>query len=214
MQPQKKDPYPLHFTDEVLNTLIRYEAYYFLDGYLGYYQNFIALEDKYKTRLRGFYMKVMLFRIKIGPPTYQKVIIKKIKDYLDNFMKIFLDDFTLYNDMESHLQKLGLCFQKCKKYGINLNPNKCAFTVFLGMILGFIVSKEGKLPYLKKIHAIENMPPTKNPQQIQVFNGMALFYRCFIKKIVAIMAPIIKLTKKTKTFLWTKECYIKGLGID
>jgi hypothetical protein len=44
--------------------------------------------------------------------------------------------------------------------------------IFLGMILGFIVSKEGKLPYPKRIQAIVNMPPPKNPEQIQVFNGM------------------------------------------
>jgi hypothetical protein len=50
------------------------------------------------------------------------------------------------------------------------------------------------------------MPPPKNSQEIQVFNGMAQFYRCFIKKFAAIMAPITKLTKRTKTFLWTKEC--------
>ncbi len=78
--------------------------------------------------------------------------------------------------------------------------------VFLRMVLGFIVFKEGKQPNPKKIQAILNMPPPKNPQQIQVFNGMALFYGCFIKKFATIMAPIIKLTKKTKTFLWIKEC--------
>jgi hypothetical protein len=41
------------------------------------------------------------------------------------------------------------------------------------MILGCIVSKEGKLPNPKKIKVIVNMPSPKNPQQIQVFNGMA-----------------------------------------
>ncbi len=41
------------------------------------------------------------------------------------------------------------------------------------MILGFIVSKKGKLLDPKKIQAIINMPPPKNPQHIQVFNGMA-----------------------------------------
>jgi hypothetical protein len=75
--------------------------------------------------------------------------------------------------------------------------------VFLGMILGFIISNEGKLPDPKKI---VNMPPPKNPQQIQVFNGMAQFYRCFIKKNVTIMAPITKLIRKTKNNNWTKEC--------
>jgi hypothetical protein len=38
--------------------------------------------------------------------------------------------------------------------------------VFLGMILGFIISKEGKLPDPKKIQVIINMPPLKNPQHI------------------------------------------------
>jgi hypothetical protein len=35
--------------------------------------------------------------------------------------------------------------------------------VFSRMILGFIVSKERKLPNLKKIQVIINMPPPKNP---------------------------------------------------
>ncbi len=78
-------------------------------------------------------------------------------------MKIFLDDFIVYSDMESHLQKLKLCFQKCREYGISLNFNKRAFMIFSGMILGFIVSKERKLPNPKKIQAIVNMPPPKNP---------------------------------------------------
>jgi hypothetical protein len=34
----KKDPYPLVFTNEVLNIITGYEAYFFLDGYLGYHQ--------------------------------------------------------------------------------------------------------------------------------------------------------------------------------
>ncbi len=89
---------------------------------------------------------------------------KIFRGYLDNFIKIFLDDFTLYSDMESLLQKLKLCFQKCKEYGISLNLNKCAFMVFLGVIMGFIISKERKLLDPKKIQAIINMPPPKNPQ--------------------------------------------------
>jgi hypothetical protein len=39
-------------------------------------------------------------------------------------MKIFLDDFTMYNDMDIHLQKLKLCFQKCKEYDINIDLEK------------------------------------------------------------------------------------------
>jgi hypothetical protein len=63
-------------------------------------------------------------------PTYQKGVTKAFKEYLDIFIKIFLDDFIVHNDMETHLQKLRLCFQKCRKYDISLNLHKCAFMVF------------------------------------------------------------------------------------
>jgi hypothetical protein len=78
-------------------------------------------------------------------------------------MKIFLDDFTICSDMESHLMKLRLCFQKCREYRINFNPEKCAFMVFLGLILRFIVSKKGKILDLKKVQVIMNMPVPINP---------------------------------------------------
>ncbi len=87
---------------------------------------------------------------KNGPPTYKRIVTKTFRKYLDNFMKIFLDDLILYNDIQSHLQKLRPCFEKCKEYGISLNLDKCAFMVFSGMILGFVVSKERKLLDPKK----------------------------------------------------------------
>lgn len=62
----------------------------------------------------------MPFGVKNGPPTYQRVASKTLRDYLKKFMKIFLDHFTVYKD--THLQKLRSCFQKCKEFGINLNP--------------------------------------------------------------------------------------------
>jgi hypothetical protein len=45
----------------------------------------------------------MPFGVKNGPPTHQKVITNAFKKYLDNFMKTFVDDFTIYSDMKSRL---------------------------------------------------------------------------------------------------------------
>ncbi len=63
---------------------------------------------------------------------------------------------------DTHLAKHRLC---CIKFGISLNTNKCAFMVFLGIILGLVDPK--------KIQAIVQMFVPSNPQQIQVFNKMA-----------------------------------------
>jgi hypothetical protein len=86
------------------------------------------------------------------------------------------------------------------------SAEKCAFMVFLRLILGFIVSKEGKIPYPKKVKVIMNMLVPTNPQQIYNFNGMAHFYRCFIKNFAFIMAPITKLMKKIEYFVSTTKC--------
>jgi len=57
----KKDPYPLPFTNEMLNVIVGYEAYSFLDGYARYHQITIILEDRYRTASiidwGGFYME-------------------------------------------------------------------------------------------------------------------------------------------------------------
>jgi hypothetical protein len=45
--------------------------------------------------------------------------------------------------------------------------------VFVGTILGFIVSKEGKVMDPKNIETLVNMTVLSTPQNIQVFNGMA-----------------------------------------
>jgi hypothetical protein len=76
--------------------------------------------------------------------------------------------------------------------------------------LGFIISKEGKLLDPKKIQTIVNMPLPKNSQQIKVFNGMAQFYRCFIKNFIVIITPITKLTQKKKLFF--RQRNVRRLG--
>jgi hypothetical protein len=72
-------------------------------------------------------------------------------------MKIFLDDFTIFNDLSNHLEKPKKCFLKCKEFGINLNLYKCAFMVLSKTTLSFIVSKEGKIMDPKKVEALINM---------------------------------------------------------
>jgi hypothetical protein len=72
----------------------------------------------------------MPFGIKNGQSTFQRAISRAFKKYLDQFMKVFFDDYIVYSDMESHLMKLRLCFKKCKEYRINFNLDKCAFMIF------------------------------------------------------------------------------------
>ena len=215
----KKDPYPLLFTDEVLDTVIGYAAYSFIDCFPGYHQVHIHENDRYKTTFItewGAYVRVVMpFGLKNAPPTYQRIVNQIFKDYLNDFMKLFLDDFSVYSDIATHLPKLHLVFERCRQYSVSFNPDKCIFYVPSSVILDYIVCQIGKFPDPKKIEALVNMPPPKNVKAIQTFNGLAQFNRCFIKDYAGIMEPITRLIKKGEVFDWTTECenayqYIKN----
>jgi hypothetical protein len=78
-------------------------------------------------------------------------------DYNDVFMKMFLNDFTIFNDLSTRLEKFKKCFFKCREFGISLNPDKCAFKVFSRTILSFLISKKGKIMDPKKVEVLLNM---------------------------------------------------------
>jgi hypothetical protein len=59
---------------------------------------------------------------------------------------------------------------------LSLNLEKCMFLKHSSVVLGYVVSKEGKLPDLKKILVVVHMPTPKTPKDIMVFNGMAQYY--------------------------------------
>jgi hypothetical protein len=51
-------------------------------------------------------------------------------------MKLLLDDFNVFNNLDTHLPKLQLCFDKCREFGIDLNLEECMFPVHSSIILG------------------------------------------------------------------------------
>lgn len=110
----------------------------------------------------------MAFNMKNVPQTYQKNVSIAFKEYFDNFIKWFIDDFNVYNDIKTHLLELQLCFNKCWEFSINLNPTKLILLIYFGIIFNYIVSKEKKLSNPKNICTIVQMLPPNNPKDIQV----------------------------------------------
>jgi hypothetical protein len=56
------------------------------------------------------------------------------KPYLNKFMQVFSDDFSVYGNKKIHLEQLQKCLEECKLNGISLNLKKCAFYVNLGIL--------------------------------------------------------------------------------
>jgi hypothetical protein len=79
----KKNPHPLPFSNEVLNVVVCYEVYLFLDGYSRYHHISTICEDRHKitfiTNWKTFLWMVMQFGVKNGPSTFHRSINKAFK---------------------------------------------------------------------------------------------------------------------------------------
>lgn len=66
--------------------------------------------DKEKTTFisewGAYTYNVMSFGLYNAPTTFQKVVIKAFKKYLNDFMQVFLDDFCVYSSKAYHLEQL------------------------------------------------------------------------------------------------------------
>ena len=88
----KKDYFPLPFMDIILDHVAGQECYSFLDGFSGYNQVFIRVEDQVKTTFTTewgtFAFNRMPFRLCNAPGTFQRLMMDIFQDFLRHFLEV------------------------------------------------------------------------------------------------------------------------------
>ncbi|RVW19567.1 Retrovirus-related Pol polyprotein from transposon 17.6 [Vitis vinifera] len=96
----RKDHFPLPFMDQVLERVSGHPFYCFLDGYSGYFQIEIDLEDQEKTTFTcpfgTFAYRRMPFGLCNSPATFQRCMLSIFSDMVERIMEVFMDDITVY----------------------------------------------------------------------------------------------------------------------
>ena len=119
-----------------------------LDGFSGYNQVAIHLEDQEKTTFTtpwGTFMYAkMPFGLMNADATFQRSMDIAFLEEKDKYVVIYLDDITMFSKTDlDHLHHLRKVFLKCRKFGISLNPKKSHFAMEEGKLLGHIISEKG-----------------------------------------------------------------------
>ena len=104
---------------------------------------------------------------------------------------------------EEHLEHLRKVFEKCRKFGISLNPKRTLFGLQEGKLLGHIISEEGIKIDPNRIEAIHKIELPRNKKEIQSFLGKVNFLRRFIAAFVEIVRWITNMLKKDNDNRWT-----------
>ncbi|RVW80990.1 Transposon Ty3-I Gag-Pol polyprotein [Vitis vinifera] len=207
----RKDHFPLPFMDQVLERVSGHPFYCFLDGYSGYFQIEIDVEDQEKTTFTcpfGTYAyKRMPFGLCNAPATFQRCMLSIFSDMVERIMEVFMDDITVYGtsfeDCLSHLEDV---LKRCIEKDLVLNWEKCHVMVNQGIVLGHVISKKGIEVDRAKVELIVKLPPPTNVKGIRQFLGHVGFYRRFIKDFSKIAKPLCELLVKDAKFEWDDKC--------
>ncbi|KAI3821357.1 hypothetical protein L1987_08923 [Smallanthus sonchifolius] len=144
----RKDHFPLPFIDQMLERLSGQQFYCFLDGFSGYFQIPIAIEDQEKTTFTcpygTFAYRRMPFWLCNAPATCQRCMVAIFQDMIETSMEVLMDDFSvLGSSFDQCLHNLEKMMRSCIKTKLMLNWEKCHFMVTEGIVLGHKVSRAG-----------------------------------------------------------------------
>ena len=130
----RKDHFPLPFMDQLLEIVLGHPFYCFLDGYSGYFQIEIAVDDKEKTTFTcpfGTYAyRRMPFGLCNATTTFQRCMLSIFSDMVERIMEVYMDDITVYGkSFDECLVHLEIILHRCIENNLVLNYEKCHFMV-------------------------------------------------------------------------------------
>jgi len=205
-----KDNYPLPKMDHILQRVVGASRMSLLNGYSGYNQILVHEDDRDKTTFTTpwgtFHYAKMPFGLNNAGATFQRAMDMAFANEKDVFLIVYLDDLTVFSKTdEEHLYHLKVVFQKCRKYGISLDPKKSLFAMSEGKLLGHIISKDGIRVDPVRVEAIQQIEQPRNKKEIQSFNGKLNFLRRFIPNLAEHLREIMSMLKKDSQVKWTEE---------
>ena len=104
----------------------------------------------------------------------------------------------------NHLANLRLALERMRRYGLKMNPLKCAFGVSAGKFLGFIIHEKGIEIDPKRVEAMKRVEAPICKKYLRKFLGKVNYLRRFIFNLsgrIDSFTPILRL-KDEAEFTW------------
>jgi hypothetical protein len=206
----KTDAHPLPRIDDMLEQFREASWFSSIDLASGYWQIEMDEEDKEKTaftcHIGLFEFNVMPFGLKNAPPTFQRMMNEILREWLDDFVVVYIDDIMIYSKtFEEHLKHIEKILKKLKEVNLMLKLKKCKWCEQNIEFLGHIVGKEGLKPDPRKIEKVKQIKEPTTVTEVRSFLGLVGYYRRFIEDFSKIARPLHELTKKNVKFKWEEK---------
>ena len=180
-----------------------------MDGFFSYNQIEIFPSDQHKTTFicpwGSFSYNKLPFDLKNAQATFQRAMSYAFHD-VKHIVEPYLDDLPAHSQRrEDHPGHLRDIFLRCRHYNIWLNPHKCVFYVRTGLLLGFVVSKDGIQIDPLKITTILVLPAPTNLLELQSLQGKENFLHRFMCNFAEKTHDYMRLLKKDIPLFWDDQ---------
>ena len=128
--------------EQILQKVFGSEILSLLDGFSGYNKILVSPDDQLKNYFRtpwGTYAyRKMPFGLINAGATFQREMDIAFRGLISHLVVVYLDDVTVYSKHRpDHLNHLRKVFERCRKFGISLNPKKTIFAVTFPGLLNY-----------------------------------------------------------------------------
>jgi hypothetical protein len=148
---------------------------------------------------------VMTFGLKNAGATYQRAMNLIFHDLLRVLMKVCINNVVVKSiSFKEHMTNLKLSLERIKKYGLWMNPLKCAIGVTSGRFLRFVMHEHSIQIDPKKIESIGKIGEPVCKKDVQKLLGKINYLRRFISNLagrVESLLPLVRL-KHEEEFTW------------
>jgi hypothetical protein len=174
----------------------------------------MAPDDINKTAFRVpgavglFEYMVMTFGLKNASATYQRAMNYIFHDLIGRLVEIYIDNIVVKSaSVEGHLGDLRQVLERTRRFGLRMNPKKCAFGVSASQFMGFLVHERGIEIGLKSQEAVKTMVPPTTKKELQQLIGKINFVRRFISNLSGRIESFMELVKikANDEFRWGAE---------
>nr|CAN82529.1 hypothetical protein VITISV_028061 [Vitis vinifera] len=206
-----KDSFPLPRIDQIVDSTSGQGMLSFLDAFSGYHQIPMSPDDEEKTAFITphdlYCYKVMPFGLKNAGATYPRLMTKIFKPLIGHSVEVYIDDIVVKSKTrEQHILHLQEVFHLLRKYGMKLNPSKCAFGVSAGKFLGFMVSQRGIEVSPDQVKTVMETPPPRNKKELQRLTGKQVALGRFIARFIDELRPFFLAIRKAGAHGWMDSC--------
>jgi hypothetical protein len=205
-----KNRYSIFLINQLLNRFNDVKKFTKLNIQTTY--NFIRIreENEWKTAFRRRYeqyeYRVMSFELANASITFQSYINFALKEFLNVFVIIYLNDILIYFQNESeHTNHVQFVLKRLRKYKLFAKLSKCDFDLKEIDYLKFIVKVNDIRMNLAKIAIVKKWIKSTTRWHVRTFLKFVEFYRKFIKKFNKIAKSLTNLLKERKKKKFDKE---------